>query len=83
MATYCLLDDSEKYRICNLNRNESLYTENCSYGDTHSRALSDGDYYGRGLYNESIGTTQDIEKRNNLMNKNDFNKNCDYGVSNC
>jgi len=75
---------SDKFLICNINRNVDLYVCDKPYNETNSRALSDNDEWGRGEYNNSIGTCVDINKRSGLVNKNKFtgddNK---YGEGNC
>lgn len=72
-----LLDSSKEIREKLIAKN--IYNENDVYSESHANALSDGDKHGRGEVDGVIGTIDDINKRNELLSKNKFNKNKEYG----
>jgi len=71
-----LLDGSLEFRKKNITRN--IYDKNDYYNIGHSRALSDGDEWGKGRLNSSVGSLTDINKRSELTAKNKFNSNNQY-----
>lgn len=71
-----LLKNSGEFRNNNVARN--TFTKNDMYEAGHTRALSDGDEWGKGRFNESVGSTTDIAKRNQLVAKNKYNSNNKY-----
>ena len=74
-----LLDNSVPFRKKNVVRN--TYDENDRYEVGHSRALSDGDEWGKGLLNDQVGGLTDIKTREISMARNIYNKNRMYDDS--
>lgn len=72
-----LLESSKEIREKLIAKN--IYNKNDVYSESHANALSDGDTHGRGEVDGVIGTIDDINKRNELLSKNKFNKNKEYG----
>lgn len=58
------------------------YNVNGEYVVAHKNALSDGDEWGKGELNGSVGGQTDIIKRTTLMSKNMYNKNNEYNIGN-
>lgn len=54
------------------------YGEGNEYNVTHPNALSDGDEKGKGLNNDSVGSSVDINHREFLMKRNRYKE---YGVN--
>lgn len=75
-----LLNNSENFRTSNIVRN--IYDKEDNYNVSNTRAKSDGDEFGKGENNGSIGSVTDIAKRNELQTKNLYNKNNEYGIGN-
>ena len=69
---------ADQFRVENVIKNTYLDSDGKKYGSTHPNALSDGDVKGKGTLTnaERINSTQgggieDIEKRNELIAKNE------------
>lgn len=75
-----LEDMSVEFRKNNLKSN--TFKNTTPYGNSHSRALSDGDEFGKGELNNSVGGVTDIKTRETLMTKNKYNVNDPYDDSN-
>lgn len=67
---------NEAYREQMLSRN--IYSQDDPYDTANSRALSDGDQWGRGEYNNSIGTSVDITARNEMLKRNKYSADKPY-----
>ena len=52
------------------------------YSSEHPDALSNGDDYGKGEFNNQIGGITDIKMRETLLVKNKYKKNNEYNASN-
>ncbi len=72
-----LLDVSKQFREELLSKN--IYNEKEEYTPSHKNALSDGDEWGKGELNGSIGSATDIRTRNELLSKNMYSFNREYG----
>lgn len=71
-----LLDNSVPFRKKNVAKN--TYNENDTYELGNSRALSDGDEWGKGLKNDQVGSLTDIESRETSIARNIYDKNKPY-----
>lgn len=74
-----LLNSGKEFRDNLLNKN--IYNDKEAYDISHKNALSDGDEYGKGELNGSIGSLSDIKMRSDLSNKNIYSFNREYGES--
>jgi len=76
-----LLDKhSPELRRTNMSRNS--YNDNDEYQIGHSRAISDGDEWGKDEFNGSVGGLTDIKTRERLVAKTQpFNMNRPYDSS--
>ena len=74
-----LLNFSEQFRIDNKSRN--MYNGTDSYQPGHTRALSDDTTpeWGKGEVNGRVGGWTDIQTRETLKGKNEYNANNQYG----
>lgn len=72
-----LLKNSDQYRDPLIAKN--VFSSNDEYNIGNSRALSDGDEFGKGETN-TIGSATDIAKRNELKAKNIYTKNNPYDI---
>ena len=81
MAQGKLLNFSKQFRTDNKGRN--LYHKNDFYQSGHTRALSDDETpeWGKGESNGRVGGWTDIQTRETLKGKNEYNVNNQYGVS--
>ena len=81
MAQGKLLELSEQFRTDNKSRN--TYNGNDLYQPGHTRALSDDatPEWGKGEVDGRVGGQTDIQTRETLKSKNDYNTNNQYGVS--
>jgi hypothetical protein len=75
-----LLNNSDQYRDPLLAKNN--FTNNDEYNVANSRAISDGDDFGKGENNGSIGSVTDIGKREELKAKNTYTQSNEYNISN-
>lgn len=75
-----LLENSENFRIQNITRN--IYDKEDTYNIGNSRALSDGDEFGKGLTAQGVGSATDIRKREELAAKSLYNKENPYNINN-
>ena len=57
------------------------HNSNKEYNALHPDALSDGDNYGKGNTDSSVGGADDILARNRLLAKNKYNSNDEYNDS--
>lgn len=73
-----LLESSEAYRKNLLTKN--TYDSNGEYNTNHPNALSDGDEFGKGENNGSVGGATDIAKRSELLSKSIYNSNKEYNI---
>ena len=60
---------------------KNTYNNNDTYTVSHPNALSDGDEFGKGEYNGSIGGKTDIDKRYTLLTKNIYSNENPYDSS--
>jgi len=75
-----LLENSGQFRKNNLTKN--TYTTKKPYSKGNTRALSDGDEFGKGEFNGSVGGKTDINQRKTSMSKNKYSLKKPYGESN-
>ena len=75
-----LLENSEEFRNQNIVRN--IYDDGDEYNSGNSRALSDGDEFGKGETAQGVGSATDIAKRNELQARNIYTRNNEYGIAN-
>lgn len=75
-----LLENSKQYRDELLAKN--VFDNNDPYNINNSRALSDGDEFGKGENNGSVGSATDIQTRDELLTKNLYDKNNPYNIDN-
>ncbi|MFW6219925.1 MAG: hypothetical protein ACOC33_03715 [bacterium] len=75
-----LEESGEVYRKQQISKN--IYDTNDDYNSGHPNAQSDGDAKGKGENNNQVGSSIDIQKRNELKTKNKFNTNNPYNDSN-
>ncbi|MFW6219463.1 MAG: hypothetical protein ACOC33_01215 [bacterium] len=73
-----LLENSEQYRDPLIAKN--IYQNTDEYNAGNSRALSDSDVHGKGETN-TIGSSDDIQKRNQLISKNKYQAGKEYNIS--
>ena len=78
MAKTKLEELGDQFRVENVIKNTYLDSDGKKYGATHPNALSDGDVKGKGtatnadrINNTQGGGIEDIEKRNELIAKNE------------
>lgn len=74
-----LLESGEEFRNNQISKNK--YDKNTYYSESHPNALSDGDEFGKGELNGSIGGITDIDQRNKQKVKNLYTSNKEYGQS--
>ena len=60
------------------NQSRNIYDENNSYSLVHPNAISDGDEKGRAENNNSVGTSKDINERNQSIARNQYSGNSGY-----
>lgn len=72
-----LLKNSDQYRDPLIAKNK--FSSNDDYNIGNSRALSDGDEFGKGE-TTTIGSATDIRKRQELSAKNIYSKNSPYDI---
>jgi hypothetical protein len=70
---------SQEFRDKLIAKND--HNSNSEYSASHPDALSDGDNYGKGNNNASVGGADDIAARNRLLAKNKYNSNNEYDSS--
>lgn len=75
-----LLENSAQYREELLAKN--VFNKEDTYNINNSRALSDGDEFGKGENNGSVGSATDIQTREELKAKNLYSKNNPYNIEN-
>lgn len=71
-----LLEKSEEYRKNQKSKN--IYGGENPYNRNHSRALSDGDKWGRGRDGGTVGTSVDESTKRSLLSKNKYSRNKPY-----
>lgn len=75
-----LLENSDEYRKEQISRNSYDYNDDYNVG--HPNAQSDGDNKGKGENNNQVGSTADIQKRNEAKARNKYSYNNPYNDSN-
>lgn len=75
-----LLKSEEEFSKELLSKNK--FTKGDRYNVAHSRALSDGDDFGKGLNGGNVGSATDITTRNGLLAKNMYTKSNPYNIKN-
>ena len=60
---------------------KNQYSDNFGYGSTNPNAISDGDEKGKGENNGKVGSSTDINLRQQNLSKNMYGSNNSYGLT--